>query len=118
MTLDEAIKHAEEVAELNEECTRIYNEQGDAIASCSCHECAIEHRQLAEWLRELKAHREIHDVLLQALIDFELDVCCDDLVMDEEEQQICEENCVNQTKGCWVRWAKMKAKEAKADDSN
>ena len=57
-SLDEAIKHAEEVAELNKECARIYNEQGETMASCSCKECAEEHRQLAEWLRELKAYRE------------------------------------------------------------
>ena len=43
MELDEAIRHAEEVAELNE---------------AECFECAEEHRQLAEWLKELKALRE------------------------------------------------------------
>lgn len=53
-SLDEAIAHCLEVAELNEECTRIYSEQGDTIASCSCKECANDHRQLAEWLVELK----------------------------------------------------------------
>ena len=36
MTLDEAIKHCEEVAD------------------SKCDECGAEHRQLAEWLRELK----------------------------------------------------------------
>lgn len=60
MTLDEAIKHAEEVAELNEECARIYNEQGEIIASCSCKECENEHRQLAEWLKELKLYKELN----------------------------------------------------------
>lgn len=45
MTLDEAIKHAEEVAEYD-----CYNEEQRV--------CAEEHRQLAEWLKELKAHRE------------------------------------------------------------
>ena len=40
MTLDEAIKHAEE------------------RASLSCDECAEQHRQLAEWLKELKQYRE------------------------------------------------------------
>ena len=59
-SLDEAIKHAEELAELNEECARIYNEQGETMASCSCKECAEEHRQLAEWLRELQELRREH----------------------------------------------------------
>ena len=39
MTLDEAIDHAHEVA-------------------CGCGKCADEHRQLAEWLEELKELRE------------------------------------------------------------
>lgn len=44
MTLEEAITHCEEVAEkLENECTHI---------------CASEHRQLAEWLRKLKAYEE------------------------------------------------------------
>lgn len=43
MTLDEAIKHCEDVAE----------------DRCGCAEdCVNEHRQLAEWLKELKAYRE------------------------------------------------------------
>lgn len=41
MTLDDAIKHALEVAD-----------------SLGCTECAEEHRQLAEWLQELKKRRE------------------------------------------------------------
>ena len=51
MTLDEAIKHAEEVAE---EHTK-YNRFGGFE---SCDEYAKEHRQLAEWLKELKQLRE------------------------------------------------------------
>lgn len=47
MTLDEAIKHCLEVAE---EHTK-YNSFGGFE---SCDECAKEHRQLAEWLMELK----------------------------------------------------------------
>ena len=43
MTLEEAIKHCEDVAE----------------DRCGCAEdCVNEHRQLAEWLKELKAYRE------------------------------------------------------------
>ena len=51
MSLDEAILHAEEVAE---EHTK-YNFYGGYE---SCDECANEHRQLAEWLAELKQRRE------------------------------------------------------------
>ena len=51
MTLDESIKHAEEVAK---EHTK-YNIYGGFE---SCDECAKEHWQLAEWLKELKKLRE------------------------------------------------------------
>ncbi len=114
MTLDEAISHAIEVAELNDEKEIEYAGQGMYISAKDCRKCASEHRQLAEWLRELKIHREIHDVLLQLLVDFDLDICCDDLMDNEEEQKICEENCNNKAKGCWVRWAKLKAREVNA----
>lgn len=97
MTLDEAIKRYTDNAE--------YERTHGNLQGC------LEFRQLAGWLKELKVHREIHDVLLQLLVDFDLDVCCDDLMDNEEENRICEENCDNKTKGCWVRWAKMKARE-------
>jgi len=53
MTIDEAIKHCEEVAEENEKNAKSINN----IYKKSCLECASEHRQLAEWLKELKALR-------------------------------------------------------------
>lgn len=109
MTLDEAIKHEEEIVKEEQyayqECVATHNTEG----AMNCRKYAEEHIQLAEWLKELKTHREIHDVLLQMIVDFDLDICCDDLTDNEEEQKICEENCTNKTKGCWVRWAKMKA---------
>ena len=52
MTLDEAIKHAEEVMAENLEKTKGRN-ASDPIA-INCFERADEHRQLAEWLKELK----------------------------------------------------------------
>ena len=56
MTLDEAIKHAEEVAEEKEnEGKLLCQSEG---ASIGCLTCAKEHRQLAEWLKELKRLRE------------------------------------------------------------
>lgn len=50
MTLDEAIKHCEEVADG-------MTEQG------KCTECANEHKQLAEWLRDYKRLLEREAVL-------------------------------------------------------
>jgi hypothetical protein len=64
MTLEEAILHAEEVAEENEKTILYYTIQGDKewLDECEkdCIECANEHRQLAEWLRELKAYKELN----------------------------------------------------------
>ena len=68
LDLESAIKHCEEVAEKQEITAkfmeidkikadgilRVY----DADAYESCMKCAEEHRQLAEWLRELKQLRE------------------------------------------------------------
>lgn len=58
MTLEEAIKHCEEVAEELEKKARKKND-GTMSTRIKCEECASEHRQLAEWLRELKAYRGI-----------------------------------------------------------
>ena len=50
MTIDEAIEHAREVA------SRKFDDR------VHCISCAEEHEQLAEWLEELKAYREIRTV--------------------------------------------------------
>ena len=55
MTIDEAIKHAEEVAEEKEEQAWEAQLQEEYI---TCKDCAKEHRQLAEWLKELKQLRK------------------------------------------------------------
>lgn len=67
MTLDEAIKHAEEVAEEQkklckqyDEASRYYRSHNEDMVSANakkcleCFECAAEHRQLAEWLKDYK----------------------------------------------------------------
>lgn len=54
MTIDEAIKHCEEVAEENEKNAKSINN----IYKKSCLECASEHRQLAKWLRDLKEYKD------------------------------------------------------------
>lgn len=59
MTLDEAIRHAEEVAKENEK----WHMENPSILGYQekfydCKGCAEEHRQLAEWLKELKRLKE------------------------------------------------------------
>lgn len=61
MTLDEAIKHAEEVANEKERFGAMGRGNPDKYAPSpeQCFKCAEEHRQLAEWLKELKRVREL-----------------------------------------------------------
>ena len=56
MTLDEAIIHCEEVAEEQE---RYYNQDGTESFCVKHSECASEHRQLADWLKELRLYRRM-----------------------------------------------------------
>lgn len=61
MTLDEAIKHAEEVAEEKryeyQECLAVH----DTEEAMNCGKCGEKHRQLAEWLKQLKEIKRILD---------------------------------------------------------
>ena len=63
MTLDEAIKHAEEVAEEKKAQAWEAQLQEEYGKVKSCKECAEEHRQLAEWLKELKELRKRCEVI-------------------------------------------------------
>lgn len=59
MTLDEAIKHSEEVADVCEFEASKYDMTDAYESHVACQEgkCAEEHRQLAEWMKELKQLR-------------------------------------------------------------
>lgn len=58
MILDEAIKHAEEVAEEKEKEAWEAQLQEEYKTSKYCKVCAKEHRQLAEWLKDYKRLKE------------------------------------------------------------
>lgn len=64
MTIDGAIKHCLEVAENNEQFAsgKWIGSEGEANRQ-ECLQCAADHRQLAEWLKELKDLREENKVL-------------------------------------------------------
>lgn len=58
MTLEEAITHCTEVAEEKERQVKEGAWEKDSNTEKRCLECAAEHRQLAEWLKELKRDRK------------------------------------------------------------
>ena len=61
MTLEEAIEHADETAKDNEKKAIRCRKHGGYVFEAearACEKCANEHRQLAEWLRELQAYRK------------------------------------------------------------
>ena len=66
LTLDEAIKHAKEVAKTNR-AEATYNFPNLKEYYDNCLECANQHNQLAEWLEELKSYKEAeeHELLLR-----------------------------------------------------
>lgn len=76
MTIDEAIKHCLEVAEQKETQAEKWQEEGGEEwgKTTACRECAAEHRQLAEWLRELKEAKR----LLKSAANITKNLPCDD----------------------------------------
>lgn len=57
MTIDEEIKHQEEISD---RYARMSEYEGNEGIAKDCAQCAADHRQLAEWLTELKHLREIY----------------------------------------------------------
>lgn len=81
MTIDEAIKHCEEVAEAEEQKYKEWKGDYSHLKKIdSCLECAKDHRQLAEWLKELQKCKTI----LNELKD-EIKRAFDDLTESENE---------------------------------
>lgn len=64
LTLEQAIQHCEEVAERQETNANSFENGDDFDKSLitNCLECATEHRQLAEWLRELNEIKHLFSI--------------------------------------------------------
>ena len=64
MTLDEAIAHAREVAEIQRNNDKLNKTIGKSSPyyNTDCIKCAEEHEQLAEWLEELKVYQQ-HEII-------------------------------------------------------
>ena len=79
MTIDEAIKHCEEVAHQNEILmkryddasgyTRSHNEKIRTNGAKGCEQLISLYRQLAKWLKELKKYRVIFEKVGEILAD-------------------------------------------------
>ena len=99
ITLDEAIKHEEEVAiEEDKLCkryddasgyTRSHNEEIRTSDAKNCEKCAAEHRQLAEWLKDYKRLLEQEPIDKSAMMS--------EIYMEGV-------NMTGEYQGCWVRF--------------
>jgi len=77
LSLSDAIAHCEEVAEAEEQKYKDWKGDYSHLKKIdSCLECAKDHRQLAEWLRELKRDREVLTELDAAIECYENCECC------------------------------------------
>ena len=72
MTIDEAIKHCEEVAWENDRKAMCVEEAYQTTEQQNCEQCASDHRQLAAWLRDL---RQAKAIILD--MSYTLEVLCD-----------------------------------------
>jgi len=101
MTLDEAIKHTEKIAENKENLTKIYkalNEDRlneDGLSFGEEEKCAEEYRQLAEWLKDYKRLKEQESILDKIRAEIETkygqcDICEYFEDYDYEENNISE----------------------------
>lgn len=79
MTLDEAIKHCLDIADGQDKCAEISVSEH---AKERISQCATEHRQLAEWLTELK---EAKRLLKSARSIIEDVICNEDYLCNECE---------------------------------
>ena len=94
MTIDEAIQHCIEVADNKEQAVYdlIAFGYSNTIERDECQQCAADHRQIAEWLKDYKR-------LLA--IEQGIDIRCGNCKHDGSDDGICEE-CFD-----YRRWEEM-----------
>lgn len=63
LTLEEAIVHTKEVADMNYNDAEKFdsNDSVENYMKANCIKCAEEHEQLAEWLEELKSYKDAEE---------------------------------------------------------
>lgn len=65
VTLEDAIKHVKEVADMNYNDAEKFdsNDSVENYMKANCMKCAEQHEKLAEWLEELKSYKELEERL-------------------------------------------------------
>lgn len=63
LTLNEAIKHVKEVADMNYNDAEKFdsNDSVENYMKANCMKCAEQHEKLAEWLEELKSYKDLEE---------------------------------------------------------
>ena len=95
MSIDEAIAHAREVAEIQRNNDKLNKTIGKSSPyyNTDCIKCAEEHEQIAEWLEELKVYQQ-HEIICnkgynagynKAIDDFaeKLNTKCDGMIKEK-----------------------------------
>ena len=82
MTIDEAIEHAREVAEIQRNNDKLNKTLGKSSPyyNTDCIKCAEEHEQLADWLEELKEYKENQHRSLRHMYEKGYNKALDDFV--------------------------------------
>ena len=102
MTIESAIHHCEEVEKNQEEACEWCGKNTPPAQDFK--RCASEHRQLAEWLRELKAYRESWEELFSTVYEIKANA-------ESEDIQTIAEFLVN-----YMLILEKRIKEVKADE--
>ena len=105
LTLDEAIKHCLEVAEHNEAKAQNIGVQflgttKDREAT-ECRECAADHRQLAEWLTELKEAKRLLKAAVEDIYKARQGCNCNICDMPPEPTERCQ---YENGEDCQFKW--------------
>ena len=96
LTLEEAIVHAKEVADMNYNDAEKFdsNDSVENYMKANCMKCAEEHMQLAEWLEELKSYKEAEEQGLLVRLPCPVGTTVWDICgMDIRENVVCGIEC-------------------------
>lgn len=133
LDIDTAIKHCLEVAEQNEidaitykNCkevkTNLYEKLTAEKAENDCRECANDHRQLAEWLTELKELREQLQKAKSMILDYSytVEVMCNRIknTMGCENCTYCNEETCECKVGAYIARTRAFVKGGRASESD